>query len=159
MGQQVLGLAGVLDDRRRRAMDRAVAPERYVGASELSLGSMKRNAARERRIIDEILVDAYAPEEQAMGWYYYLERELRFPFPARCRAPRAISPLRRGERVTITGMAPEEECEHEMFVQIQWEGRELAVPLAQLEVQGIGTVHAATRQAIADWHYWLDQGY
>jgi len=120
---------------------------------------MKRNTARERRIVDDIIVDAYAPEEQAMGWYYYLERELRFPFPARCRAARAISPLRLGERVTVTGMAPEEECEHEMFVQIKWAGRKLAVPLAQLEVHGIRTVDAATRQAIGDWHYWLDQGY
>ena len=120
---------------------------------------MKRNTARERRILDEILVDAYAPEEQAMGWYYYLERELRFPFSARCRAARAISPLRPGEKVTATGMGPEDECEHEIFVQIHWEGRELAVPLAQLEVRGMRTVDAATRQAVADWHYWLDQGY
>jgi hypothetical protein len=120
---------------------------------------MKRNAARERRIVDEIIVDAYGPEEQAMGWYYYLDRVLQFPFPARCRAARAISPLRAGERVTVTGMAPEEECEHEMFVQIRWEDRPLAVPLAQLEVRGMRAVDAATRDGVADWHYWLDQGY
>ena len=120
---------------------------------------MKRNNSRERRILDTIIVDAYAPEEQAMGWYYYLDRELRFPFPARCRAARAISPLRPGERVTVTGMAPEAECEHEMFVEIQWEGRRLAVPLAQLEVRGMRNVDAATREAVADWHYWLEQGY
>ena len=120
---------------------------------------MKRNNSRERRILDTIIVDAYVPEEQAMGWYYYLDRELRFPFPARCRAARAISPLRPGERVTVTGMAPEAECEHEMFVEIQWEGRRLAVPLAQLEVRAMRNVDAGTRQAVADWHYWLEQGY
>lgn len=120
---------------------------------------VKRNAARERRILDEIIVDAYGPEEQAMGWYYYLERVLCFPFMARCRRVRAISPLRPGERVTVTGMAPEEECEHEMFVQIRRQDATLAVPLAQLEVRGLRAVNAETREAVADWHYWLDQGY
>jgi len=119
----------------------------------------KRDATRERRIRDEIIVDAYRPEEQAMGWYYYLDGALRFPFPARCRAARAVSPLQPGERVTVTGMAPEAECEHEMFVAIQWQDRPLAVPLAQLEVRGLRAVDAETREAVADWHYWLDQDY
>ena len=114
---------------------------------------------REQRIVDEILIDAYGPEEQAMGWYYYLESKLRFPFPARCRAARAISPLRPDERVTVSAMAPEEECQHEMFVQIRWQDRLLAVPLAQLEVRGMRAVDARTRDAVADWHYWLEQGY
>jgi hypothetical protein len=35
--------------------------------------------AREKRITWEILVDAYTPIEQVMGWYYYLENALRFP--------------------------------------------------------------------------------
>jgi hypothetical protein len=118
-----------------------------------------RDPARERRIHDEIIVDAYGPEEQAMGWYYYLERVLDFPFPARCRVARAISPLQSGERVTVTGMAPEEECEREMFVKVRWQDRSLAVPLAQLEVRGSRAVDTETREAIADWHYWLDQGY
>ena len=32
----------------------------------------KRDPIREDRIQDEVIVDAYGPEEQAMGWYYYL---------------------------------------------------------------------------------------
>lgn len=121
--------------------------------------STGKNAIRERRIHDEIIVDAYGPEEQAMGWYYYLERVLRFPFPAHCRAARAISPLQPNEAVTVTGMAPETECEHEMFVQIRWHERPLAVPLAQLEVRDARAVDAETREAVADWHYWRDHGY
>jgi hypothetical protein len=53
-------------------------------------------------------------------------------------------------------MAPEEECEHEMFVLTRWERRALAVPLAQL--QGVA-VDEPTRQAIEDWQYWVAQGY
>jgi hypothetical protein len=30
----------------------------------------RRNHHRENRIREEIIVDAYGPEEQAMGWYY-----------------------------------------------------------------------------------------
>jgi hypothetical protein len=95
-------------------------------------------------------------EEQAMGWYYSLEDRLHFPFVARCIAERAISPLRVGDEVEVVGMAPEEECQHEMFVLIRWERRTLAVPLAQLE--GIA-VDEQTRQAIQDWYYWVAQGY
>jgi hypothetical protein len=43
-----------------------------------------------------------------------------------------------------------------MFVLIRWEGRGLAVPLAQLE--GVA-VDEPTLQVIEDWHYWVAQGY
>ena len=39
----------------------------------------RKNEDREKRITMEIVVDAYGPEEQAMGWYYYLEEKLQFP--------------------------------------------------------------------------------
>lgn len=115
-----------------------------------------RDEEREERITMEIIVDAYGPEEQALGWYYYLEQQLQFPFSAKCIKERKISPLRVAEAVKVTGMAPEEECEHEMFVMIHWQGRDLAVPLAQL--QGV-RIDAETKQGIEDWHYWLGQGH
>ncbi len=111
---------------------------------------------REERIQMEIIVDAYGPEEQAMGWYSYLSDTLSVPFRARCIAMRRTSPLAVGEEVEVVGMAPDEDCDHEMMVLIDWQGRELAVPLAQLE--GID-VDDQTRQAIEDWHYWVAQGY
>src|SRR5438876_12341540 len=78
---------------------------------------------REERITMEIIVDAYNSEEQAMGWYYYLEGTMQFPFTARCIAQRAISPLEPGDEVEVVGMAPVEECDHEMFVMIRSEER------------------------------------
>ena len=115
-----------------------------------------KDEAREERISMEIIVDAYGPEEQALGWYYYLEENLHFPFSARCIAHRSISPLKLGEKVEVVGMPPEEECEHDMFVLIRWNQRQLAVPLMQLE--GI-EVDEETKQAIEDWHYWVNRGY
>jgi hypothetical protein len=83
---------------------------------------------REQRITMEIVVDAYTPEEQAMGWYYSLEDRLHCPFVVRCITQRSILPLRVGDEVEVVGMAPEAECQHEMFVMIRWERRGLAVP-------------------------------
>lgn len=111
---------------------------------------------REERISSEIIVDAYGPEEQALGWYYYLDGALHFPFRARCIVERVVSPLRVGGEVEIIGMAPEEECLHEMFVLTRWDRGPLAIPLSQLE--GIA-VDDETRQAIEDWHYWVARGY
>jgi hypothetical protein len=88
-----------------------------------------RDEEREERIAMEIVVDAYSPDEQALGWYYYLENTLNVPFMARCVAERAISPLRLGDEVEVVGLPPEEECRHEMFVLTPWERRTLAVPL------------------------------
>ena len=112
--------------------------------------------AREERIQMEIIVDAYGPEEQASGWYNYLSDTLQFPFSARCIVRRTTSPLEPGDEVEVVDMAPDEDCEHEMFVLIRWKQRQLAVPLMQLE--GIG-VDEETQQAIEDWHYWVNSGY
>ncbi len=116
----------------------------------------KKDPIREDRIQNEAVVDAYGPEEQAMGWYYYLENKLRFPFPAKCIASSVTSPLRKGETVEVRRMAPEEACASDMLVLIRWQSRNLAVPLSQL-----AAIHVdePTLEAIGDWHYWTRQGY
>jgi hypothetical protein len=52
----------------------------------------KKNPIRDERIENEIVVDAYGPEEHDMGWYYYLEDKIRFPFQAKCIVAKAVSP-------------------------------------------------------------------
>jgi hypothetical protein len=116
------------------------------------VGGKKIEPKREARIVDEIIVDVYTDEERALSWYYYLEQEMRFPFAAECVKQRAISPLRKGEKIQVTAPAPQEDCAHQILVLSRWEGRSLGVPLAQLKPID---VDKATAQAIADWHYWL----
>jgi len=111
----------------------------------------KRDPVREDRIDNEVIVDAYGEDERVMGWYYYLDDKIRFPFEAKC-----ISPLRKGEIVQVQGMAPEDACSGEMMVLIRWQSRTMGVPLAQLT--GVG-VDESTAEAIGDWHYWVAQGY
>lgn len=115
----------------------------------------KRDPEREDRIHNEAIVDA-GPDEQAMSRYYYLEGKIRFPFRARCVAANAISPLRKGETVEVLRMAAEDACEHDMLVQIRWEGRKMAVALSRLDAI---EPDEPTREAIGDWRYWVSQGY
>lgn len=102
-------------------------------------------------------MDAYGPEEQALGWYYYLEGKIKFPFTATCIAERETSPLEKGAEVEVIAQAKEDECMRELFVKIRWERRGLAVPLSQL--MPIDSTDAETTEAVEDWHYWIGQGY
>ncbi|MFN2304584.1 MAG: calcium-binding protein [Anaerolineales bacterium] len=45
----------------------------------------------------------------------------------------------------------------EMFVLIRWESDGLAVPLSQLTP--INATETQTKEAVGDWHYWVDMGY
>ncbi len=114
------------------------------------------NSTREERIENQIVVDAYGPEERAMGWYYYLEDKLHFPFCAQCTTSKVVSPLKKGETVEVLCLAPEENCTGDMLVLIRWQGRKVAVPLCQLTPMD---ENKSTAQAIADWQYWVAQGY
>lgn len=114
------------------------------------------NRTREHRITYEIVVDAYTPEERAIGWHCYLDDKLRFPFKAKCVTVRGISPLKKGEEVEVLGMAPGDDCMKEMFVLVGVAGRRLGVPLVQLDPV---KPDKATREAMQDWRYWVAMGY
>ena len=116
----------------------------------------KKNPIREDRIQNEAIVDAYGPEEQALGWYYYLENKIHFPFQAKCIVAKPVSPLRKGETVEVRRLAPEDACSSEMLVLIRWQGRRMAVPLSQLTALD---TDESTTEAIGDWQYWVAQGY
>jgi hypothetical protein len=116
----------------------------------------EKDAAREERISMEAIVDAYGPEEQAMGWYYYLDDKISFPFVAECTVVNKRTPLEMGERVTVTKMSGEDYCERDMLVDISWKGKTLAIPLSQLKPLDADD---GSIEVIGDWHYWIEQGY
>ncbi len=117
----------------------------------------ERDDDREERIMMDIVVDAYGPEERSMGWYYYLADTIQFPFGAKCKSRRQISPLKVGDPVEAVGMADADECQREMFVNIRWDGGTLAIPLGQLAP--VGVEDDDTIEAIEDWHYWTEMAY
>ena len=53
-------------------------------------------------------------------------------------------------------MAGEDYCEHEMYVDVSWKGKVLAVPLAQLNPLD---ADEDSIEATGDWHYWSKRGY
>jgi hypothetical protein len=108
--------------------------------------------AREERIKSRITVDAYSPEEAAMGWYAYLDDLLEFPFEARCVDRCEESPLTEGETVRVVDMTSTEPTLSQMSVIVEWMDRRLGVPLRQLEAVEPGE---DTQQALEDWQYWL----
>jgi len=123
----------------------------------------KRNRLREERIHNEVIVDAYGPEEQALGWYYYLDNKISFPLSARCIAAKMVSPLRKGETVEALRLAPEDACAGDMLVLIDHRGhRRLALlaspgllflsqaaPLGVTHVGGIEDAYGQTSVEIA----------
>ena len=120
----------------------------------------RQNRIREERIHNHAIVDAYGPEEQALGWYHYLEIKIKVPFSARCVTSKVVSPLRKGETVDVRSfapeLAPEDPCAHDMRVLIRWHNRNVTAPLSQLVAID---ADESTIEAIGDWHYWLAQGY
>ncbi len=122
----------------------------------VAMKKTKKDPQREHRITMEIVVDAYDESERAAAWYCYLEDRLRFPFSAKCVGQRATSPLWVGDEVDVHCLAPDKECEHEIFVEIKWDKHGLAVPLSQLRPIAVDD---ETMQAVEDWHYWVGRGY
>lgn len=116
----------------------------------------EKDEAREERITMEIVVDCYNEYERAAGWECVLGDTLIFPFKAKCIEAKRVSPLKEGEIVTAFDLIPLEEGGNEFFVEIEWEERNMGVPLSQLE--GID-VDDEVQQIIKDWHYWVKQGY
>ena len=107
------------------------------------------DAEREDRITQEILVDTYNEEEIALGWYYYLEDHLNFPFVAEWDH----------ETVQVISISGEKDCKEDIFVEVEVEESgskdEFPVPLRNLTPL---KADEATEEAIADWNYWLNQG-
>jgi hypothetical protein len=124
--------------------------------SEQRMRKPHEDPAREERIAMEIVVDCYDESERAMGWYYYLQDTLQFPFTVQCVAERAVSALRVNDEVEAISMAPVVECEHEMFGRIQWEREGLAVPPSQCKPVA---ADEQTVQTVEDLHYWVKEGY
>jgi hypothetical protein len=117
---------------------------------------IKENKLREDKIMNEIIVDAYDVEERIMGWQAYLDDALTFPFKAKCIKEIIISPLTKNEKINALRMADVNPYGNSMFVVVEWQNRQLGVPLEQiLPIDS----DEETLEAVEDWHYWVERGY
>ena len=65
----------------RRLQIGRTSVRRILAAKVMKRPNHEKIPMREDRIHNEAIVDASGPEEQAMSWYYYLERQDPFPVP------------------------------------------------------------------------------
>jgi Calcium binding len=124
------------------------------------MASVELDNIREHRIKTEIIADAEDKEDRAMGWYYYLEEALNFPFNAKWTKKGRKSSTPQEKQVEVLGMAPDDECEKDMYVEVaDINGKEDDVYSARLsEIEAIDA-DDETQEALADWQYWLARGY
>lgn len=120
------------------------------------MSEVELDDVREERIDLEVVVDAYDESERSMGWYYYLEDRLDFPFKAKWVSRNKPE----GRNVTVLEMSPEDDCLSDMFVEVLYKEEDLEdIFSARLsEIQPLN-VTFATEEAIDDWHYWVKRGY
>ncbi|MFN9174554.1 MAG: calcium-binding protein [Synechocystis sp.] len=111
---------------------------------------------RRDRIEDEIIVDCYDEYEQMAGWYCYLEDNLTFPFTAKSQSSKAKKSTKT-KPLTVVGMADQGDCERDMLVMVALDEDDLEdqIPVALAKIEAI-KADEATKEAIADWHYWVD---
>ena len=122
-----------------------------------NMPKIKNDPDRESRIHNEAIVDC-RPEELAMGWYYYLQDKISFPFEGKIRKNRSISPFKKDEPVTVLDLEVEDECESEIWVKVQHKDPNLKLSIP-LETVTPVSVNEETEEAVLDWHYWRDKGY
>jgi len=122
--------------------------------------SVEFDENREHRIKTEIIVDAEDKEDRAMGWYYYLDDSLNVPFMATLKKKSRKTSTIEEKKVEVLGMAPDDECLKDMYVEVvDPNGQDEDVFSAKLSDLVVIDTDSETKDAIADWHYWLARGY
>ena len=110
----------------------------------------EKDEERKNRIYFEIIVDAHNEEEQKMGWFYYMQDSLNFPFQAEVPIKK-----RKGEKVIqkveVLELTSDEDFGSDMKVEVSYNEDIFEVPL--LSLTNI-VADESTVQAIEDWKYW-----
>jgi len=115
-----------------------------------------RDEEREQRIA-RIVAGCDEEYGRIAEWYGYLEEHIHFPFAALYRTATAVSRGQRPEPVEVIDLACVDNCTDEMRVTLGAKKYGHDVPLSQ--VQPTDAADEQTRQAIGDWHYWVQRGY
>ena len=116
----------------------------------------ERDEQREQRLA-QLVAGANDEYERISAWYGYLEEHVRFPFHATCTVAWPGSPLRWHEQVAVVDLADVDDWEDQAWVTLGADRQGVDVPLSQL--QPLAATDAATKQALADWQYWVARGY
>jgi hypothetical protein len=112
----------------------------------------EKDAERDYRIHDEIIVDAYGEEEQAMSWYYYMEENLEFPMKAKVKL-RLRGGKTEEKAIKIVEIDPESETSLTLRLGIT-EGKSDRVQyVSPADIVRIQTTEG-NLEILNDWLYW-----
>ena len=107
----------------------------------------KEKAEIQHRIDYEIIVDCYDDHEVQMGWYYYMEEKLNFPFTATVKIEKR-NDQKETKRVDVLKLTCKEEFGEDMTVGVAFDEQVHSVPL--LSLKNI-KADAETMEAVEDW--------
>ena len=131
----------------------------YLEIQNIPMPNKETDPIRENRIDYEIVVDAYDESERAMGWYYYLQDKITFPFLAIWKKTNKKTGAIATKEIEVIGMASEEDCESNMYVEVAYIDEKDDTFTAKLsDIEAINP-DPNTTEALADWQYWLDMNY
>jgi hypothetical protein len=112
----------------------------------------EKDGERDHRIHDEIIVDAYGEEEQAMSWYYYMEENLEFPMKAKVKL-RLRGGKTEEKAVKIVEIDPESETSLTLRLGMT-EGKSDRVQyISPADIVRIQTTEE-NLEVLNDWLYW-----
>jgi len=129
--------------------------EENSDADEEAVGSTGMTEAKMNEIIMlEIVVDAKDDEDVAMGWFYYMQDELEFPFEAEME-----SKNRRGEKsviqIDVLGLSSSNENNNspEVILEVSEKGSERVIDVGISKLQNVKG-DESTENAVAIWKHW-----
>ena len=120
------------------------------GVSKIPMSNQETDPIRESRIVYEIIVDAYDETERALGWYYYLQDKITFPFLATWQKKIKKTGQIKETEVEVIGMASEENCERDMYVEVALMEEKEDIFTARLSDIKANNPDPATAEALAD---------
>jgi hypothetical protein len=117
---------------------------------------MQTNQTRETRFAEEILREAEDKTERAMAWYYYLDDKINFRFSAVWNKINRKTSTVEKKNVEVLCMSDADICLNNMYVVISYMDDQYDVKLSEIEAID---ADEQTKEALADWGYWLARGY
>jgi len=99
----------------------------------------------------EIIVDAYDEYEQSMGWFYFFEETLEFPFTATAQLKRRDGTTE-SKRVKLTGLVSKEEDFRDNDFNLEMEQGQYVRPIAYSALSDI-RASDETLEAFEIWDF------
>ncbi len=107
----------------------------------------------QQKIDYEIIVDCHDEIEVSMGWYYFMEEAIKFPFRAVAGIKKRDGSIEKKE-VTITGLASDEEgfMNNDFDLEMEQSGY-----IANIAFSKLNSIKASsvTLEAFKIWNYWI----